>query len=149
MKQFKSQFLAILLAILFPLAAWAASTNIPTWVSVNKTVSYVNWAWTAHTNGAVSPATSTTDIDGYIFLIVTNPGATAPTNNYDLTITCADGEDILGGNGANRASVASQRVRPTISSQAGDSFCEGAATLNVSNNSVTSATGVVKAYIRR
>lgn len=49
--------------------------------------------WTSHTDGA---ATGTTKkISGHIIKIITNPGSTAPTDNYDIAITGDESDDIL------------------------------------------------------
>lgn len=46
----------------------------------------------------------------YLYLVVTDPGSTAPTDNWDLTITDAGAGDIdlLAGAGANRHTTTTQ-----------------------------------------
>lgn len=56
-------------------------------------------AWTSNADGYV--LLTTDQIQGAILEMRTDPGATAPTDNYDLTIS-RDGTDILNGAGINR-----------------------------------------------
>lgn len=50
--------------------------------------------WTSDdTTGAVTATTK--KIVGQLIKVVTNPGATAPTDNYDIVISDADGLDLL------------------------------------------------------
>lgn len=70
--------------------------------------------------GATAPAINTTGnisaanglaISGEVLEFVTVPdGDNAPTANYDVTITDADGFDILKGQGANRSASSTERV---------------------------------------
>ena len=41
-------------------------------------------------------------IEGWLMKLVTDPGATAPVDNYDITITDDEGVDVLQGVGMNR-----------------------------------------------
>ena len=50
----------------------------------------------------------------YLYKVITNPGGTAPTDNWDFTITDGDGIDVLGGNGANRHTTSSQMIAPLL-----------------------------------
>jgi hypothetical protein len=68
----------------------------------------------------------------YLFLCVTDPGSTAPTDNWDLTVTDggAGDIDILAGAGANRSTSATQAVVPA--SNVAMPVC-GALSVNVTN----------------
>ena len=60
--------------------------------------------------GAYSFVPSTTGVKGwYLYNITTDPGASAPTADYDITLM-VDGEDIAGGLLANRSTSATQTV---------------------------------------
>jgi len=53
-------------------------------------------AWTSDdTTGAVSGTTE--KIVGKLLKAITDPGATAPTDNYDIAITDSEGVDVLAG----------------------------------------------------
>lgn len=75
--------------------------------------------------------------------MVTNPGSTAPQDNYDITITDVDGVDLLGGAGANRDTANSEVAFPTITARP----LNGNITLTITNNNVNSATVVVKVFL--
>lgn len=48
--------------------------------------------------------------EGHLVSLTTNPGATAPTDNYDITLVDADGTDRLQGVGANRDTANTEQV---------------------------------------
>jgi hypothetical protein len=68
-------------------------------------------SWTSNGSGA---ATETVSINGTILRFTTNPGSTAPTDNYDITLTDEDGYDVLGGAGANRDTATTESFVPQI-----------------------------------
>ena len=69
-------------------------------------------AWTSTAGGAVTCETSR--IDGYVTYIVTNPGATAPTDDYDIVLSDSDGIDISDGLLANRDTANTEQVIPVV-----------------------------------
>jgi hypothetical protein len=60
-------------------------------------------------NGSV-PDTVLPTIEGRLFELHTNPGAVAPTDNYDLTLEDAEAIDRLQGLGANRDTANTEAV---------------------------------------
>ena len=78
----------------------------------NGILGSMRFAWTSDTGGAVSG--TTWPFNGRIERLVTNPGAAAPTDNYDVTIEDEDGVDVLGGVGANRDTVNSEQAVPVL-----------------------------------
>lgn len=48
--------------------------------------------------------------EGHLVALITNPGATAPTTLYDITLVDAEGADRLQGLGANRSATATEQV---------------------------------------
>ncbi len=70
--------------------------------ATNGRMKTITFSWTSDdTTGAVTGSTTDT-INGLVYGLKTNPGSTAPTDNYDITVTDADGLDVLGGVGADR-----------------------------------------------
>jgi len=61
----------------------------------------IKWTWTCTSAGTYSEA-STYQYNGQIVELITDPGATAPTDDYDITIVDSDGYDVLAGQGLNR-----------------------------------------------
>ena len=95
------------------------------------------------------PATALTNkFSGYLLALETNPGATAPTANYDIVLNDAEGVDVLAGVGANRHTTTSEKVaiiwatslNPPV--HASDTL-----TWTITGNSVNSAIVVAKLYI--
>ena len=75
-------------------------------------VKKITWAWTTDSNGDADKVTSE-GYSGEIILLTTDPGATAPTDNYDVVVLDADGEDVLLGAGANRDTLNTESVQKT------------------------------------
>ena len=70
----------------------------------HTSVKRIMWDWLSATGGAVTSAT-TYAYDGLLERVVFDPdaGGTLPSDAYDVTITDADGNDVLAGLGANLA----------------------------------------------
>jgi hypothetical protein len=49
-------------------------------------------------------------LQGYILRVVTNPGATAPSDNYNLDLQDEDGVDVMGGMLSLRDATVSEQV---------------------------------------
>lgn len=99
---------------------------------------------------AMSSATLSQLKGWYLYKIITNPGSTAPTDNWDFTLSDSDGIDVLGGNGANRHTTTSQMIAPLLTT--GVYFAQPVLdtwTLAITGNSVNSAGIVIKAVFVR
>lgn len=101
----------------------------------------IKWAWTSAVGGAADLVTAG-NYAGDVVSLVTDPGAAAPTDNYDVTITDAEGYDVLQGAGANRDTANTEQAAPAAASVA-----FGKLTLNVSNAG-DAKEGVAVLYIR-
>ena len=77
--------------------------------------------------------------------MITNPGTTAPQDNYDITLT-SEGADMLLGGGANRDTANTEIA--FVESNGAHPVYAGTDTLvlNVTGNNVNSATSVIKLY---
>lgn len=91
------------------------------------------------------PDTTFPSIEGRLMELTTNPGATAPTDNYDLTLVDDQAVDRLQGLGANRDTANTESlpivysgstIHPVVSRT-------DALTLKFANNSVNGAVGKV------
>ena len=111
------------------------------------TVKKVSWSWTSAADGSVGAAavstTTTNAYSGKIEMLVTDPGATAPTDNWDLVINDEDGTDVLVGAGANRDTANTEQVlASSVGIVANDTL-----TMLVTNAG-SGKTGTVYVYIR-
>ena len=79
--------------------------------STSMRVGKLQFKWTSTTTGNVV-YTMTDYVAGTVDRFVTNPGATAPTANYDITLLDEDSLDILAGLGANRHTSNTEVVYP-------------------------------------
>ncbi len=108
--------------------------------------------WTSHTDGTVTQAFPKA-YSGIIERVTFNPGATAPTANYDVTITDDQGFDVLGGQGANLSATVTTSVKPGIPFKDGTTthvaeICvDDTLTLNITNAG-DSKVGAIVVYLR-
>lgn len=101
--------------------------------------------WVGDAADGTVPDTLLPSFEGRLAELTTNPGAVAPTDNYDLTLIDDEGADRLQGLGANRDTAnteslpvvyAGSTVHPPVGTYEG-------LTLKLANNAVHSATGRV------
>jgi hypothetical protein len=117
-------------------------------ITASKRYKAITVSFTADAADGSVPDTTLANLNGYVMKIVTNPGSTAPTDNWDFVLNDADGVDALGGAGANRDTTTSEQVYPTVSGAAIPIWLpNGSYTLAISGNSVNSATGTVTIYL--
>ena len=122
--------------------------------SVNDGFEIVVFTWIANTGGVVpTTSTGTTWPDprmqkgGCIAKVNTNPGSTAPTDNYDITLTDADGVDLMGGELVDRDTANSEAAVPKIDTTFGCNVVTGPFIMTITNQSVNAATGTLSVYI--
>lgn len=112
----------------------------------------LNITWTASsTDGTVPstaiPANMAKTLKGMsITLGTTNPGTTAPTEGYSITLTDLDGIDVFGGMLALRSAATSEQVLPALTGNNGRRVVDGNLTFALTGNAVNSATGVLRVY---
>jgi hypothetical protein len=111
-------------------------------------VQWVRVAWTSDGSGN---ATQTVTLNGVIVAVVTNPGATAPTDNYDVTCPDADGRDVFMGGGADRDTANTENFVPLATGSDGTTkmpvAVAGSHTLTIANAGDTKQ-GEVTIYYR-
>lgn len=144
---FRKLVLAILFLVLPMICLGASSQTETHYTDLPGDVDIWVIAWTAHTDGTYTNYTTLWNVDGYVFMVVTDPGATAPTANYDITLLDSDGVDVMGGELANRHTTSTEQAVPKIDAVYGTRFVKGPLTLTISNNSVNTALGEVIIYI--
>jgi hypothetical protein len=99
--------------------------------------------WVADAAAATVPDTVLPNFEGRILELTTNPGAVAPTDNYDVTLIDEEGSDRLQALGANRDTANTETV-PIVYSGSTIHPPVGlyeALTLKLAGNAVNSATG--------
>jgi hypothetical protein len=99
-------------------------------------------------DGSFPSTALTTPIEGRLLKLVTNPGATAPQDNYDIVLNDQHGFDVLQGVGANRHTTTTQEA-VIVYSGTGTHPCvdeSDTLTLVVTGNNVNSAITVVDVY---
>ena len=101
--------------------------------------------WVSDSAGAVT--VTIPQITGEILRVVTNPGATAPTDNYDVVLNDEDGLDTLAAGGANRDTLNTEHFTPFVSTTQKISVA-GDLSLLITNAGATKG-GALILYVRR
>lgn len=132
------------LALLIPAVAAAEGTCTVTYPdSYSTQIQKILVSCTADVSAHTYPDTTIVPKRGWIFLAETNPGSTAPTDNYDIVLNNANGIDVMGGTLMNRDTSNSEAAVPAISG-----WCDGGSlTMVTSNNSVNSATFTLTLWV--
>lgn len=99
--------------------------------------------WVADDATGAVPATALPKFEGRLLACITNPGATAPTANYDITLVDDEGADRLQGVCANRHTTSTEQVPVVYSGSTVPPVVDGDETLTftLANNIVNSASG--------
>lgn len=146
--------LVLLGLCMVPLTAYGvagSSTTAVSKITIDKRVERVilTISWTGGTgvdagtipNVTITPATY--GIEGwYLYSVETNPGSTAPTDNYDITILDADGKDLCGSLCLNRDVTNTELVLAGLGGF-GFPVVRGPLTLVLAGNVVESSTGTI------
>jgi hypothetical protein len=149
MKKFFS-FLILFFLVVFSFNSFAATTVVNT--SLAQGIYKCTFTCGTDSAGSATYAAKATpfNIDGWVMYVITNPGSTGPTDDYDITLTDDDGVDIMGGALLNRDITNSEQAAPLIATgYYRDRYVSGPLTLTITNNSVNNATTVVTIYYRR
>ena len=144
-------FLMIFGVILLSSPVFAAGTCVESLTRISPGVSILQFTCTGDAADGTFPATvSSRNIEGYVFMVLTNPGSPALTDNYDISLVDTDGLDISGGLLVNRDQAVTEVVIPKVdlvASLYGPRYVKGKVTLEISNNSVLSGVVAVSLYI--
>lgn len=133
----------VFLVLVTATSLFAASSAVITTEKIyDSDIQVVNISWIAATNGSF--VSQVIGASGCLFYAVTDPGTVAPTDNYDITVTNADGIDIAGTQLLSRDTSNSEDVKfSTIRCVNGD------VTIAITNNSEDSATGLIRLFFGR
>ncbi len=95
-------------------------------------------------------AAITSEIVGwYITEVRTYPGSKAPQDQWDVVINDSDGFDLMGGTLLNRAQTAQRALPLWTTGQYADIPIYGTLSIVITGNNVTSATPIIKIFLRK
>ena len=146
----KKFLLAILIILFMATGLMAASTQTVTYTRNGECVRTIKINWTAHTDGSYTSYAFTgadmAHIQGYMLhALITDPGSTAPQDNYDIYLKY-NGADLLNGSGENRHTTTTQINFPLkfATYQKADIAIPGDLTFELSGNNVNAAIGLAE-----
>lgn len=131
------------------MAGTSTLTKTPLKSPNGKIVEKYTIDWVADAADGSVPNLAIPDMYGFLIKALTNPGAVAPTDNYDIKLLDPDDSaiDALADALLNRDTANSEQVYPIVSGAAVPIFLAGDYTLNITNNLVNSATGQIILYV--
>jgi hypothetical protein len=154
MKRLIITILAVLLltAPAFAAGSWGDWTRTPS--DEFQPLEVIRYSATATADSADgSYPTKSLDVNGanpvkgyHLFMVVTDPGATAPTDNYDITVVDEFGVDVMGGELTNRDTANTEQAVPLVGGAYGSRFVENDLTVTPTGNSENSATFTIYLY---
>ena len=127
-----------------------AGTIVETYSRCGGNYQAIKFACTADAADGSFPAQAlTTKFSGKLLALKTNPGATAPTTLYDITLVDADGLDLLQTLGMNRHTTNSEIANLVFSGTSLNPVADvsDTLTLTIINNDVNSALISITLYI--
>jgi hypothetical protein len=146
-------FIIAVIVIFFCISVFAASTVTQSDKNFSDgKITEITLDVVAHTDGTVTSWAFTDALNAKVIgkllcQIETDPGTTAPTTLYDITLTDISSNDVLGGAGMNRSATATEPAVPIIDTTTSLQGCRtitSPLTFNLSNNSVNGAIVSVK-----
>jgi hypothetical protein len=104
--------------------------------------------WTAHTDGSYTSYLIRRPINGTLYMVETDPGTTAPQDNYTVTLTNTASIDVMGGAMADCDTANSEEWQPYFAASAsyGARPVLGRLTLAIADNNVNTALGTIYIY---
>jgi len=145
----------MVLFLLLPVTLYAAgSSNTVTegWVDgMEGGVYVITFTWVADdSDGSVPSAETSGPLNGMILKVVTDPGATAPTDGYAVTLTASEGADVMGGALGDLDTANTEQWFPQAGTDAPRPvYVAGTLTMALTGNSVNDALGTLTVYIKR
>lgn len=113
-----------------------------------KVVERVEITWIGSSTDGTVPALSI-PLQGYVLKVVTNPGTTAPTDNYDIFWYDPDDAalDAMCDGTKDRDTANGENAYPTLTGASIPVFLCGTYSMEIKGNSVNSATGKIVVYL--
>lgn len=104
---------------------------------------------TTNSAGAFTTAAIQVDpITGFMMMGVTDPGSTAPSVDYDISILDDEGVDVFGGELNDRSATASEQAKPKIGNAYDDRWVNSSLSIALANNTAAAATTQIKLFVK-
>ena len=149
----KKVFILAAIMILWAVTVFGAGTSV-----ITSITPYANgWTkvlvtFTGDADDSTVPDLNIVGFDNqWLCQIITNPGTTQPTDNYDIYLKY-EGSDLLGGAGVDRDTANTEIAYPIVDSVSGQRACvpvPGTLVFSLANNSVKSAVGTMEIHFKR
>ncbi len=147
MKRFLKSILMLAFLLVFLPPSHAAESVVVSNPVLNYKAdkAFVTITWTAAADGSLTATSINTKVFNlvgfYLYSIETDPGSTAPTDNYDITITDANALDICYSQALNR-DTSDTEIAFCATTSKSYYVIRGNLMFNLTGNSVDSATGI-------
>ena len=147
MKSFKYLLFLIMIVIftMTPLVLNAAGSCTVAQTGVGSEVTRVTWSCIGDASTGTFPTAIATSssLRGWVYVVDTTPGATAPTSSSGFTLISSESNaDVLGGNAATILGSTAGRTNPAFSG-----WTNGTLNPVITGNSVAGAVFTIRAWI--
>lgn len=140
----KKFLMAVLLSLCLTTTVYAEC--VETWEG-SSPIQVIQLAWTTVATGAFTSTDTNYTGEGFLYMVETDPdGTAAPTDDYDITLTNANGVDIMGGALANRDTANTEIVMPLLNGNYTAIPFIGTLTLAITNAGANKS-GKVRLYL--
>ena len=117
---------------------------------VNQNLERIRFTCVGDASDGSFPETQTGfTVQGKVLMGLSNPGAPAPTADYDISINDEAGCDIMGGEMTDRSQTVSEQVMPLIGSGYDKRPVNDKLTIAITGNAVNSAEVVVDLFVEK
>ena len=106
----------IILTILFLFVASTAfgAESVTQSLQTGGEINVLVMSWTTDSSGDLTATDTGYPIEGYLMLVETDPSGTAVPTSYAVTLTDANGLDVMGGALAGRSTTATEMTLPLL-----------------------------------
>ena len=109
----KKILLGILMSLFMVTGAFAAE-SVTQSLQTGGEINVLVMSWTTDSSGDLTATDTGYPIEGYLMLVETDPSGTAVPTSYAVTLTDANGLDVMGGALAGRSTTATEMTLPLL-----------------------------------
>ena len=143
----KKILLGILMSLFMVTGAFAAE-SVTQSLQTGGEINVLVMSWTTDSSGDLTATDTGYPIEGYLMLVETDPSGTAVPTSYAVTLTDANGLDVMGGALAGRSTTATEMTLPLLNGNYTMLPVPGTLSLDVTGAGA-SKSGIVRIYFVR
>jgi len=143
----KKVFLSIMFFLMMVSMGWAAE-SVNQSLQVGGEINVLVMEWTTDSSGDLTATDTGYPLEGFLMMVETDPSGTAIPTSYAVTLTDANGADVMGGALAGRSTTATEMCLPLLNGNYTMLPVPGTLSLDVTGAGA-SKSGIVRIYFVR